>query len=236
MPDLAIVIPCYNPPTNWAQDLLRRSSEFKELIGHDFHLCLVNDASSAGLKEADIQMLQDNWPAFSYITYPTNHGKGYALRQGVKEMKSTYILYTDIDFPYTYESMLAVYEALKDGHHVAVGTRDDIYYENTPARRTLISKVLRWTFRVVFRLPITDTQCGLKGFDQEGKEVFLKTRIERFLFDMEFIALASRNKSLKMVPVAVSLRSDVQFSRMSVRILLTEAVNFFRIFWLTHFT
>lgn len=235
MPELSIVIPCYNPPANWAQDLLRRSVEFKEYLGQDFHLCLVNDASANGLAESDVQLLREQLSSFSYISYPNNRGKGYALREGVKPIDSGYILYTDIDFPYTYQSMLAVYQALKEGHHVAVGTRDDIYYENTPRRRTLISKVLRWTFRVVFRLPITDTQCGLKGFDQEGKAVFLQTRIERFLFDMEFIALASRKKSLKMIPVAVSLRNDVQFSRMNMRILMTEAVNFFRIFWLTHF-
>lgn len=235
MAALNLVIPCFNPPENWAEDLIAHSKAFREFLQQDFSLTLINDASSKGLYDVSIQLLRDNIDDFQFITYTKNHGKGYALRRGIEQIKEGNILYTDIDFPYEFESMKAVLAALDEGSDIAVGTRNDLYYENTPTKRTLISKFLRWMLRRVFRLPITDTQCGLKAFNQKGREVFMQTRIERFLFDMEFIALSSRTEGITMRPVAVSLRSNIQFSKMNMKILITESVNLFRIFWLTHF-
>jgi glycosyltransferase involved in cell wall biosynthesis len=233
---LNIIIPCYNPFPGWEKELVKNCLDFKVWYKEDFSLILVNDASSRNVSREHIDYLRQRIPHFYYHSYDTNRGKGYALRTGAGPVQEGYILYTDIDFPYEKESMLRILRALEEGSDIAVGTRDDMYYENIPKRRTLISKLLRWHFRVVFRLPITDTQCGLKAFNQKGKEIFMKTRIDRFLFDMEFIALASRRKNITMKPVAVKLRNDVQFSRMNARILLREAFNFFRIFYLTRFS
>ncbi len=235
MSTLSLVIPCYNPSENWEKELVEHAKGFAAYIGQDFKLVLVNDASSKGMDKSSIQFITDNIADFQYISYGKNRGKGYALRCGIDTINEGLILYTDIDFPYEYASMKAILRSLQEGNDIAVGTRDDVYYENTPKKRTLISKLLRFVLRRIFRLPITDTQCGLKGFNQKGKKIFLQTRIERFLFDMEFIALASRDKAIKMKPVAVSLRSNIQFSRMNAKILLTESINLFRIYWLTHF-
>lgn len=235
MSSLSLIIPCYNPSLNWEKELVHHAKGFSSFINTEFKLVLVNDASSKCLDEASIQFIKDNIVDFQYISYDKNRGKGYALRRGVETINEGLILYTDIDFPYEFVSMKAILTSLQEGNDIAVGTRNDVYYENTPKKRTLISKVLRFVLRRIFRLPITDTQCGLKGFNQKGKGVFLQTHIERFLFDMEFIALASRNKAIKMTPVAVTLRSNIQFSKMNAKILLTESVNLFRIFWLTHF-
>ncbi len=235
MSSLSLVIPCYNPSENWEKELVEHAKGFAEYIDQDFKLVLVNDASSKGTDKSSIQFITDNITDFQYISYDKNRGKGYALRCGVETINEGLILYTDIDFPYEYGSMKAILASLQEGNDIAVGTRNDVYYENTPKKRTLISKLLRFVLRRVFRLPITDTQCGLKGFNQKGKKIFLQTRIERFLFDMEFIALASRDKAIKMKPVAVNLRSNIQFSRMNAKILLTESINLFRIYWLTHF-
>jgi len=235
MQALSFIIPCFNPHTGWEKVFLKRAIELQDQIGRDIHFILVNDASDQGVENQHIQQLKEHFPSLTYLSYDKNRGKGYALRTGVETVSEGLIVYTDIDFPYKKESMAAIVEALESGQDVAVGTRDDVYYTNTPKRRTLISKVLRWMLKVVFRLPITDTQCGLKGFNQKGRDLFLQTRIERFLFDMEFIALASHTKGVKTTPVSVTLRDDVVFSRMNARILLTESINFFRIFWLTHF-
>lgn len=235
MAQLNLVIPCYNPPIGWEKELAQHAKGFSEYIGQPFKLVLINDCSSNGIGKEEIDYLQAHIEDFHYLTYSPNRGKGYALRSGVSLLDEGNILYTDIDFPYEYTSMKAIWMQLLDGSDIAVGTRDDVYYENTPKKRTLISKVLRWVLRRIFRLPITDTQCGLKGFTQKGKEVFLQTRIERFLFDMEFIALASRTPNILMTPVAVTLRRNILFSKMNAKILLTESVNLFRIYWLTHF-
>ena len=49
--------------------------------------------------------------------------------------------------------------------------------------------------------------------------MFLSTRIDRFLVDMEFIKLAVRSEDLKIEPVVVKLRNDVTFSKMGVKVI-----------------
>ena len=227
---LNIVVPCYNPSENWETDFVQHVNALQSLLPeYSIKITLVNDASEKGIGTANIEFLNKELPAFNYINYTENKGKCYALREGVKTIDSGLILYTDIDFPYEYESMIRVLKTLESESDIAVGTRDNEYYENTPLKRKWISKIVRFVFRTVFRLPITDTQCGLKGFNQKGKSVFLKTTINRFLFDMEFIALANKNRSVKMTPVHVELRKNVVFSRMNLKILTSEFWNFLKI-------
>jgi hypothetical protein len=81
--------------------------------------------------------------------------------------------------------------------------------------------------RHVLRQPIDDSQCGLKAFDNAGKAVFLETRIDRFLFDLEFLMLA--NGRVRVTPVQVQLRDGVVFSQVGWKILAAEGKNFLRL-------
>ena len=74
-------------------------------------------------------------------------------------------------------------------------------------------------------MSITDTQCGLKGFNKTGKEKFLSTTINRYLFDFEFIYKVCKNKNLQIVPVEVQLKENVVFSKMRLKILAQESLN-----------
>jgi hypothetical protein len=81
--------------------------------------------------------------------------------------------------------------------------------------------------RLVFRLPVTDSQAGLKAFDQAGQALFLDTEISRFLVDLEFLARASRQ--LRVTAVEVELRPDVVFTDFGLNLLLKEVRNFAKI-------
>lgn len=131
-------------------------------------------------------------------------------------------------FPYTTESLIAIYSDLKSGSDLSLGHRGESYYQNTPTIRKVISKLLRWTLKHFLKLPTDDSQCGLKGFNQNGKSVFLNTKINRFLFDLEFIKLASK-KGLNCQTVEVHLKPNVVFSKVNLKILAAESINFFKI-------
>lgn len=140
------------------------------------------------------------------------------------------IIYTDIDFPYTHESFLKIYNALKNENaDVAIGIRGEGYYHYLPKARVRISKLFRWFIKKFLHIPTDDTQCGLKGFNQKGKEIFLQTTINRYLFDLEFIFLSARKK-LSIKTVEVELRPDIVLSKMNWKILTQEFGNFLKIF------
>lgn len=78
-------------------------------------------------------------------------------------------------------------------------------------------------------MPVTDTQCGLKGFNALGKVAFLQTTINRYLFDFEFIYRICHQQNLQFRTVDVQLKENVQFSKMRVKILLQESFNLMRV-------
>lgn len=200
-------------------------------IVDEVHLIVVNDGSPNENAASIFTRLTEIEPDARVISYPdgVNRGKGYALRRGVHFSTADYLLVTDADFPYTIESMRHITATLVDKGGIVAGNRDTAYYDKVPFFRRLLSKGLRWLLRHVLRQPIDDSQCGLKAFDASGKEIFLETTIDRFLFDLEFLMLA--NGRVQVTPVPVALRPGVVFSQVGWRILATEGRNFLRLLW-----
>ncbi len=224
---LNVIVPCYNPPLDWESALAKRWVAFQEItkgLSLELGLIVVNDGSSNNATELNFKALAEKIPGVTVVSYVENRGKGYALRQGVAKSEADFHVVTDTDFPYNMESMKRIVETLLDKGGIAAGNRDTGYYAHVPLFRRMISKVLRWILRNMLRQPISDSQCGLKGFDNAGKAVFLKTSIDRFLFDLEFLMLAKGH--VTVTPVAVELREGVVFSKVGLKILATEGRNF----------
>ena len=71
--------------------------------------------------------------------------------------------------------------------------------------------------RKVLSMPVTDTQCGLKGFNKKGREKFLATTINRYLFDFEFIYASCHDPAIKTGTVSANLKNNVVFSNMKIK-------------------
>ncbi len=228
---LDIVLPCYRPPQGWVDRILLTMTALSDRLAPlSLKLILVNDGSPTGVEPGDTGRLAAGLPGFEYLPLAVNGGKGAALRAGVARSKADFCVFTDIDFPYEVDSIVEVVQTLLAGQDIAIGIKDQTYYEQTPRMRRRVSRFLRWLARTFLRISITDTQCGLKGFNAKGRDIFLQTTISRYLADLEFIFLADRSP-LAMQAVEVHLREGVQFSKVNIRILLTEGGNFFRV-WL----
>lgn len=225
---LDVVLPCYNPLTKaWANDVVAEFNELeKEVSPTKLNLIIVNDGSSINLTEG-FETIKAKIVNFYLISYSENRGKGYALREGFKASRASHVIYTDIDFPYTVGSFKNIYDSLKGGSLLAVGSRDNDYYKDIPWFRKWLSKFLRKLIQTLLKTDVTDSQCGIKGFSSAGRDVFLQTTIDRYLFDLELIKIAS--KKLKIDKVPVQLKPNVVFTSMSLKVLLQEGANFFKI-------
>ena len=204
--------------------------EFKKRVGVEVELVVVLDGESSTVTQKELSYLNGQIQALVVVRYTTNRGKGYAIRKGVEQACGEIIIYTDIDFPYSMLSMLKLYEGLKNNQcDVAVGVKDKAYYNQVPKVRKVISYCLRFLVRLFLSMPITDTQCGLKGFNSKAKPLFLATTNNRYLFDLEFIRNCYKSKKLRVEAIPIQLNENIQFRRMNYKILLPEFLNFLKL-------
>jgi len=226
-----IVLPCYNPPANWEKQCVK-SFDLIQKSAPDFswNLIIVNDGSTAGVEASHIHYIEEHIKPFRFLVHTKNQGKGSALRTGITTAESDLIIYTDIDFPYYEECLVDIANTLSSkDFDIALGYRDQSYYKNVPPFRVRLSKSLRLINKKLLRLPSDDTQCGLKGFKNKVKPLFLETQTERYIFDLEFLFLAGRHPEYKIGKVAARLKENIVFSRINRKILLHECRDFLKI-------
>lgn len=225
-----IVLPCYNPGNKWHEELIRFYYSAKNV--YDLHFILVNDGSqNSNNILQQIEVIKAEGISIHYLSYEKNMGKGYALRKGVAASTNPFVLYTDIDFPFTDQSTLAVIQTLvHETCDLAVGYRADNYYKETMSfYRKILSRTFRFFIRRILGMSVSDTQCGLKAFNENGKAEFLRTTINRYLFDFEFIYSAGKTKTLVIKTVEVRLKDNIVFSKMRLKILMQEVFNLLRV-------
>ncbi len=224
-----LILPCYNPPPGWEQTICSNYDLFCDRVKGSVELVVVLDGQQQ-IESTKLDHLKQHIPGIKVIEYEQNRGKGYAIRQGVAAASGDIIIYTDIDFPYTPASLYTIYDDLqRDLHDVAIGVKDESYYSHVPAIRRAISKFLRFIISIFLSMPVTDTQCGLKGFNKNVAPLFLSGTIDRYLFDLEFVRNCFIGKKLRVTAIPVALNENVHFRRMNYRILLSESVNFLKL-------
>jgi glycosyltransferase involved in cell wall biosynthesis len=217
------------PPAGWASNIVRNYNHIKQLFGNSPELILVQDGSDDNIQKADLELLHNNIGDLQFISYEQNRGKGYAIREGVKKASGNIIIYTDIDFPYNNDSIHRIYTALINNEaELAIGVKDEHYYKQVVRSRRIISRSLQWMIKFFLSIPVTDTQCGLKGFKKEVRPVFLATTINRYLFDLEFIRNSAR-RGCRLKAVPITLNKGIHISRINYRILLPEVYNFLKV-------
>jgi glycosyltransferase involved in cell wall biosynthesis len=226
---LAIVVPVYRPMILWQANLYNHFQALAESL-HEFSvkLYITIDGGFTQQELLETNAFFEAIPNVNCLSYSENMGKGFALRKGIAAAQEDYIVYTDIDLPYTQESMLAIIESLAV-NDVTIGIKNKDYYKHLPTYRVVISKILRSMIGFCFpKLITSDTQCGLKGMRRSVKELFLKTTINRYLFDLEFVYYVSKS-NFSATTIPVQLREGIEFRNINKSILLQELYNFARI-------
>ena len=191
---LSVVIPAYNEGARIPQTLsqvaqyLRTRPERCELI-------VVDDGSTDGTADLVRELCRDI-PEGRIISYPSNHGKGYAVRKGMLEARGKYALFSDADLSAPIAEVERLLQSLEDGYDFAIGSRalkqDWIEVRQSSFRETA-GKLFNHFLRAVTGLPFRDTQCGFKAFRREAAQrIFPLQTIEGFGFDPEVLYLARK--------------------------------------------
>ena len=170
--------------------------------GLDFEIILVDDAC----KDKKIIEKASCLKHVIIVHHSKNMGKGAAVKTGVFCSTGDIILFTDADFPYSFDTIAKAIEEVQLGADVVIGDRTisgSDFYSKMPYYRNTGSKIFSFLVQSLAVKGFEDTQCGLKAFSsQAANTLFANIKTKGFAFDVELLKKAKSAKFLvKKIPV-----------------------------------
>lgn len=204
---LTVVMPAHNEAKSIQASVTRLRECLNEI---DFKLVLVDDGSTDDTAKICESLLDKDT---ELVKCEVNLGKGHALKLGLLKSDTEFSAYMDSDLDLHPNGILTGLVELSTNKNLTlVGgskfhERSQVDY---PRGRRFFSGAYRGLVWLLFRLPIRDTQVGLKVF--RTKDVFPQLRnvkSQGWAFDLELLArLHKAGHRMADIPV----RLDFQFS------------------------
>jgi glycosyltransferase involved in cell wall biosynthesis len=188
VPEISVVIPCYNEVSTIEAILdAVRASEIR-----DKEILVVDDASTDGTREKLLSL--EGQGGLRVIFHERNQGKGAALRTGFRAATGEVVIVQDADLEYDpreYPKLLAPIRAGKAdvvyGSRFAGGeTHRVLYFWHYAA-----NKILTLFSNMFTNLNLTDMETCFKAFRREIIQK-IDLREERFGFEPEVTAKVAR--------------------------------------------
>ncbi len=136
-------------------------------------------------------------------------GYGAALRGGIEAAAGTYIIMGDSDDSYDFANLQPFIEKLREGYDLVMGNRflgGILPGAMPPLHRYLGNPVLSFIGRLLFRTPIRDFHCGLRGFSKDAFER-MDLRTTGMEFASEIVVKASLH-GMRITEVPTTLKPD----------------------------
>lgn len=186
---ISIIIPAYNEEKRIAKTLDELQNFFKkkncEII-----------VSANGCKDRTANIVKKYSAKSKNIKLISSSiaGKGLALQRGFNHCKGDIVCFADADNSSKPKDIWRLVEKLQD-YDVVIGSRavKELIEIRQPLKRELFGKLMSLIVRVLFWLPIKDTQCGYKAFKRTVLDaVFNSVKSKGFEFDVELLVRIRR--------------------------------------------
>jgi glycosyltransferase involved in cell wall biosynthesis len=226
-----LIIPVYNEGArigNALSEVLRCVQE------RDWHaeIVVVNDGST-DRTAAIVQEFARLHPEVRLMDNPENRGKGYSVRHGMLHAVGEILMFTDADLSAPMEEAERLFDALRQGADIAIGSRWLDRKRQTvhqPLYRQFFGRCFNAITRLVMGLPFKDTQCGFKAFRRPvAQTIFQLQRIERWGFDPELLFIAlKRGYKIQEVPVTWGHDERSRLSYLKDGVKMLEDIAYIR--------
>lgn len=208
--ELTVVLPCLNEAETLAV-CIRKAKASIAGLGIDGEVVVADNGSTDGSQ--DIARAE----GARVVDVPIR-GYGAALTAGIADAKGEFVIMGDADDSYDLFNLGPFVEALRGGADLVMGNRfaGGIEPGAMPAlHRYLGNPVLTAIGRVLFRSPVKDFHCGLRGFRRQAI-LDLDLRTTGMEFASEMVVKATLNK-LNIVEVPTTLSPDGRSRRPHLR-------------------
>lgn len=214
---LSVVVPCYNEQKRFSDGFDHYFSYLKKQKYH-WELIFVNDGSTDTTLDLIKQSAKKD-KAVKIITYKENHGKGYAIIEGIKSAKGEYILFTDLDHSVPIATVNSFFPYFEKGYQVVIGSRRvdgaNIVVHQKPVRE-LLGRGFTFLVNIMAVWGVKDATCGFKAFDNKtAQKIFSLVKLYDWAFDAEMLFIC-RKLGISFAQAPVNW-SDVKGSRVKLK-------------------
>src|SRR3972149_1684697 len=205
-PRLSVIVPAYRQEKTLASDLQRIQAVLSKLRYSSELICVVD-----GTSEDETFVNASKVPNVKVVGYPTNKGKGHAVRFGMAKSKGEIVAFIDAGMDINPNGLSMILEHFEwYNADIIVGSkRHPVSKVNYPWQRRILSMGYQFLVWLLFGLKVRDTQVGMKFFKREVLEKVLpRLLVKHFAFDIEILAVANDlgYKRIYEAPVDIKLR------------------------------
>jgi len=222
---ISVIIPAYNEADNII-DTLSETKQVLTDLDYDYEIIVVDDGS----KDGTADLIRENYnfgkDKVRVETYTPNAGKGNAVKYGTKFAVGDYILFLDADLDLHPRQLPAFLDKMeKTNADAVIGSKKSRDSEvKYTLKRKILSSGYYYFIKLLFGLPVRDTQTGFKLFKTGAlKESISKVLVKGYAFDLELLIILHK-KGYKIVECPV----QVMQSRLTGRIGQRDAVSVFK--------
>lgn len=173
------------------------------------------------------------------VKCPANIGKGAALKYGFQFVSGSLVAFLDADLDLNPIHILTLFNFLQENNaDVAIGSKRHSYSRlDYPPTRKLMSNVYYYLIKTLFRLPIKDTQTGVKLFKYKVLEdVFPKVMAKKYAYDLELLANAHRlGYQIVEAPIILNYQRGSRIRLSDIRAIMQDTAAIFYRMHILHY-
>lgn len=221
---ISILIPAFNEEDN-ILNTINETIKVLETINNNYEIIIIDDGSSDNTYDIVSENILNFKHKVRIERYVPNMGKGYAVKYGANFIKGRYVLFLDADLDLHPDQIINFLRLMNDGEaDVISGSK---MHKNSvldyPKIRKFYSLLYYILIKILFGLPVKDTQTGIKLFKVEAfKKAISKIVIKRYAFDLELLVVLHK-AGYKIKECPVILKSTRKYGRVGLK----DAFNIF---------
>jgi cellulose synthase/poly-beta-1,6-N-acetylglucosamine synthase-like glycosyltransferase len=215
MDGISLILPAYNE-ADVIYETACESARALADIGCEHEIIVVDDGSVDNTAlEADRAARE--FQSIKVLRLAENQGKGNAMKRGFQASVYELVCFLDADLdlhPRQITRLLSVMD--ETGADIVIGSKRHPDSEvDYPRIRKVYSTIYYALGRLLFRLPIKDTQTGIKVFKREVlKSVFPRVVAKKYALDLELLVAADQ-AGYTVAEAPIKLDFQRQFGRIN---------------------
>jgi glycosyltransferase involved in cell wall biosynthesis len=199
--EVSIVMPCLNEVETLGTCIKKAQHAIKE-HGLAAEIIVADNGSTDGSQAAAMKLGVT-------VVDVAKKGYGNALRGGIDAARGRFVIMGDADDSYDFAAIGPMIDKLRDGYDMVLGNRFAGGIERGAMpwlHRWVGNPALTWISRVMFKTPVGDMHCGLRGF-RKDKYPKMRLRAVGMEFASEMVIKASLH-GMAIAEIPVTLRPD----------------------------